>query len=96
MDDAMIKRMVQVGVVSAIQGNTARVIFRESGMTSAFLPVLQHNDAVVTMEPAGGPEDPQHTHVAKVTTWMPKVNDVVLVIYPPIQNSDGYIIGRIP
>lgn len=96
MDDSLIKRMVQVGVVSAIKGTTARVMFRESGMTSSFLPVLQHNGAVVETKPAGGPEDPKHTHEASVQTWMPKVNDVVLVIYPPIQNSDGYIIGRLP
>ncbi len=93
MDDSIIRRMVQVGVVSAIQGTTARVIFRGSGMTSGWLPVLQHNGAGVSTKKAG---DPAHTHEASVTTWMPKINDVVLVLYPAIQGSDGYILGRIP
>lgn len=93
MDDALIKRMVQVGIVTAVQGTTVRVLFRESGMTSGWLPVLQHNGAGVTMQKAG---DPTHTHKASVTTWMPNINDAVLVLYSPIQNSDGYILGRIP
>lgn len=93
MDDAMTKRMVQVGVVSAIQGTTARVIFRESSMTSGWLPVLQHPGAVVNTKQAG---DPKHVHEASVTAWMPKINDVVLVIYSAVRNSDGYILGVIP
>lgn len=92
MDEALIKRMVQVGVVSAIQGTTARVIFRESGMSSGWLPVLQHPGAVVTTKQAG---DPKHTHEASVTSWVPKINDVVLVLYSAVRNSDGYILGVI-
>ena len=29
-------------------------------------------------------------------SWMPKVNDMVLVLYLPVFNGDGFILGVIP
>jgi phage baseplate assembly protein gpV len=29
------------------------------------------------------------------TTWLPKVNDAVLVLYLPIFNGNGYILGAV-
>ena len=36
-----------------------------------------------------------HMHTASVSRWMPGVNDTVLVVYLPIFNSDGFVIGGI-
>lgn len=36
-----------------------------------------------------------HRHTASVTLWMPAVNDTVLVVYLPVFNSDGFVIGGI-
>ena len=37
----------------------------------------------------------KHSHTRSyVTWWMPKINDKVLVLYLPILNADGFILGR--
>lgn len=68
------ERLIQIGTVTDTQGTKARVMFPESGMTSAWLSVLRH-----------GSDD----------IWMPSVNDVVLCLYLPVWNSDGFIVGVI-
>ena len=36
-----------------------------------------------------------HTHPGScVTSWTPNINDKVLVLYLPILNSDGFVLGR--
>jgi|AGTN01.1.fsa_nt_gi hypothetical protein len=39
--------------------------------------------------------EPDHIHEARVTVWMPSVNDTVLVLYLPVFNGDGFILGAI-
>lgn len=97
MDESKIlQRLVQIGTVTAVQGTKARVLFQDSKMTSGWLSVLQRpGEAVrVTMKEAG---DPSHVHTASgsVTGWTPNVNDVVLVLYLPVSNSDGFILGKV-
>lgn len=37
---------------------------------------------------------PDHTHAGSTTTaWMPKVNDRVVVLYLPVADSDGFVLG---
>ncbi len=37
---------------------------------------------------------PNHDHKESVTTtWLPKVNDRVVVLYLPIANGDGFVLG---
>lgn len=37
---------------------------------------------------------PAHDHKESVTTtWLPKVNDRVVVLYLPIANGDGFVLG---
>lgn len=40
---------------------------------------------------------PSHDHLpgSYVTYWMPKVNDIVLVLYLPVFNGDGYVLGQL-
>lgn len=41
-------------------------------------------------------EEPNHNHDGTVTTWwMPNINDTVLVLYLPLMDSDGFILGGI-
>lgn len=91
--DVLLKRLAQVGTVTDVKGTKARVLFRESGMTSGWMSVLQISGTPVDVK-QGGSEDP-HTHTASVGTWTPKVNDTVLCIYLPVANSDGFIIGKV-
>lgn len=112
-DEGVLKRLVQVGIVTDIKGTTARVKFPDTGLTSDFLHVLQRKDEIVavTVQAAGTHSHSisvsegsascgdagSHTHVAsgKVVSWMPKVNESVLVVFLPIFNSDGFILGGI-
>ena len=89
----------------------ARVKFQDADMTSGWLYVLQHGGAGVTITPdaqhthkitdsytGGGSaeEFPAHDHPKScLGYWMPKVNDTVLVLYLPISDSDGFILGGI-
>lgn len=72
MDDALIRRMIQVGTVTAVSGTKARVLFKGSGMTSGWLSICQDTGS-----------------------WIPAINDTVLVVYPAIPNSDGYIVKKV-
>lgn len=37
----------------------------------------------------------EHDHIAYVTDWNPKVNDMVLCIFLPDGGGDGYVIGQV-
>lgn len=37
---------------------------------------------------------PDHDHAeSATTTWMPKVNDQVVVLYLPVDDGDGFVLG---
>lgn len=106
MDDNILKNLVRIGTVSSVDNGAkkARVIFQDKNMTSGWLFVLQHPGAV-TVEEAGNHShtvlstststDGKHVHEASGGIWMPKVNDTVLVLYLPVFNGDGFILGVI-
>lgn len=108
MEDNILKNLVRIGTVSAIDnaGKRARVMFQDKGMTSGWLFVLQHSGAAVNVDDSGEHshslpgdgttgENGEHSHDAAVTSWMPAVNDTVLVLYIPVFNGDGFILGVI-
>lgn len=65
---------VRIGIVTDIDSTTrkVRVLFPESGLTSAWLSVLRHG-----------------------SVWIPGINDVVLCLYLPVFNGDGFVVGVI-
>lgn len=87
----------------------ARVKFQDTGITSDWLFVVQHYGAGVAVHADGehthditdtfsgggtASTEPAHNHKgSSVTTWMPKVNDRVLVAFLPVENGDGFVIG---
>lgn len=104
----ILNNLVRIGTVSSIDPakRTARVMFKDKDMVSGWLSVLQHPGAGVYVKPEGKHShsisgggttelDGEHDHVSNVTYWMPKVNDTVLVLYLPVFNGDGFILGVI-
>jgi len=86
--------MVRIGIVSSVDTSErkARVFFPDmNNMVSDWLYVLQRPREVVDVKESEG-----HTHSASVTSWLPKVNERVLVIYLYGWNTDGFILGVIP
>lgn len=115
--DSTIERLVQIGTVSAVDSGThkVRVLFRNTGITSDWLPVLITTTSV-RIESAGSHKHSGsveignadgHSHGANLTindagshmhhvltgAWMPHVNDTVVCLFLPIENSDGFVIG---
>ncbi len=107
MDEAVIGRMVQVGRVMSVDrsNRTARVKFADTGIVSGHLKVLKNPPFIPadgapqqTGTAGGGSGEASfeaHAHSLTVTPWFPRVNDTVLVLYPPVRDSDGFIIGGI-
>ncbi len=104
----ILANLVRIGVVSAVDIGTrkARVIFKDKGFTSGWLHVLQHHGAGVCVKEngdhthditGGGTASTAglHDHIANVTYWMPVLNETVVVLYLPVFNADGFILGGI-
>ena len=88
-----------------------RVKFQDTGITSGWLYVVQHYNASIYIEPDGehtheitdtftgggsAGTEPDHDHNRScVTYWIPKVNDTVVVLYLPVANGDGFVLGGI-
>lgn len=109
MDDTrkILERLVQVGVVHSVDNekHRARVKFEATGIMSGWLYVIDNRPFIPdydvpqkTEEASGGTGDSafeSHRHELSIRQWMPKVNDLVLCLYLPIRNSDGFILGGI-
>lgn len=62
-------------------------------------PDAEHTHTITDTYTGGGSAStyPAHDHLpgSHLTYWMPKVNAAVLVLYLPVEDSDGYILGGI-
>ena len=103
-----LENLVRVGTVTWTDPfkRVARVKFQDMDLPSAPLHVLANRPYIPDYETkpqrtefeAGGSGDPafaSHKHDLLIKPWMPKVNAVVLCIYLPGFNTDGYILGEI-
>lgn len=105
--EKIVAQMVRIGTVTDTDPvlRTARVKFEDTGMTSGKLFVLASRPYIPDYEgpqrtefEAGGSGDPafeSHKHDLKIKPWMPKVNAIVLTLYLPILDGDGFILGEI-
>lgn len=90
---AEVDSMVRVGIVSAVNSSqkTARVFFPDmDNMMSDWLHVLQRSGEKLSTSTTQS-----HNHSGTVSSFLPKVNDRVLVLYGYGFNVDGYILGVI-
>ena len=95
------------GKVTAVDNGKriAKVWFDSMGIESDWLPVLITRDFIPDYDvpqrtefEAGGSGDPafaSHKHDLIIKPYMPKVNDLVLVLYFPVFNGDGVILGGV-
>lgn len=105
--ERILGRMVRVGVVTSVDipSRRARVKFDDEDNSSGLLRVLSSPPFIPKIygpqqtEPkAGGSGEAsfmEHVHEVRIAPWLPKVNDSVLALYLPMDDSDGYILGRI-
>lgn len=105
--NSMVSRLVQVGTVSDVDASAHKVrcLLRESGITSGWLYVLKNLPQIPdanlpqhTEVKSGGSGEASfeaHSHDLTVKPWFPKVNDQVLVVFLPVRDGDGFVIGGI-
>lgn len=105
--ETILTRLVQVGTVTDVDNEKrkARVKFEDTDITSAWLYVPDNRAYIPdydvpqrTEYEAGGSGDAafeNHKHDLIIKPWMPKINDTVVVLYLPVFNSDGFVLGRI-
>ncbi len=106
-NEEVFSSLVRVGKVTAVNNekHIAQVQFEDMGLPSGWLPVLITRDYIPdydvpqrTEDKAGGSEDgafESHSHNLTIKPYMPKVNDQVLVLYEPIWDGRGFILGGI-
>lgn len=102
-----IEDIVREGKVTAVDNGKriAKVWFDSMGIESDWLPVLITRDFIPDYDvpqrtefEAGGSGDQafaSHKHDLIIKPYMPKVNDLVLVLYFPVFNGDGVILGGV-
>ena len=99
MTDKVLENLVRVGTVTAINldERTARVKFQDTGITSGYLKVLSNQPYIPDYDvPQCTELDAtigSHKHNLIIKPWMPHVNDTVLVLYLPVFNADGFVLG---
>lgn len=88
MDDieSILSRLVRCGKVTDVDAGKrrARVWYDDERTSSGWLRVLANPPCVMKVD---------GSQQAAVIPWLPRVNDVVLVVYLPADDSDGYILG---
>lgn len=99
--------IVREGTVTAVDNNKriAKVWFDALGIQSDWLPVLSNRDFIPdydapqrTEHQAGGggyAAFESHSHTLGIKPYMPAVNEKVLVLYFPLFNADGIILGGV-
>lgn len=102
-----IEDIVREGTVTAVNNDKriAKVWFDALRIPSDWLPVLITRDFIPgydapqrTEYEAGGAGEAaygRHKHDLVIKPYMPKVNEKVLVLYFPIFNGDGVILGGV-
>lgn len=105
--EKILKHLVHIGTVTVTDEDkrVARVKFEDTGQTSGLLYVLANRPYIPDYDvpqrtefEAGGSGDPafaSHKHDLIIKPWMPKVNAVVLTLYLPVLDGDGFILGEI-
>ena len=102
-----VEDIVREGKVTAVNNEKriAKVWFDAMGIESGWLPVLINRDYVPDYDVpqrteyeeggSGAAAYERHKHDLIIKPWMPRVHDKVLVLYFPVFNGDGVILGGV-
>lgn len=103
----ILKNLIKQGTVTDVDNDAhkARVKFQDEGFTSGWLYVLDNRPFIPDYDvpqqtelKSGGSGEAafeEHRHDLVIKQWMPKINQNVLVVYLPVFNADGFIVGGI-
>lgn len=95
-----LKNIIKIGTVHSIDHSkrVARVKFQDKGnLISAPLKVVKNQPTIslkgTELEYSG--ERKTHTHTIEITPWMPRVGEMVVCIFIPDGDGDGFVLGGI-
>lgn len=89
----------QVRVIWPASGETSGWLFvlQHSGAGLDIKPDGGHTHTITDTYTGGGSAsvEPDHVHGggSTVTVWLPKINELVLVLYLPVFGGDGFVLG---
>lgn len=93
------KRRVRVKFEDAGISSGWLQVIQHYGAGLYIKPDAEHTHTISDSYTGGGSAStyPAHDHSpgSYLTYWVPKVNDMVLVLYLPVFNGDGYVLGQI-
>jgi phage baseplate assembly protein gpV len=95
-----LKQLIRTGTVHSVDKEKliARVKFDDkNGMISGELQILYRPSTVITdlTELTFNGEVKSHKHEVKVEPWTPAIGDMVVCLYKPDGDGDGFILGGI-
>lgn len=102
-----VEDIVREGKVTAVNHDKriAKVWFDALGFESGWMPVLINRDFIPGYDQpqrtetegggTGAAAFETHKHDLTIQPYMPEVNEMVLVLYFPIFNGDGVILGGV-
>lgn len=105
--EQILSNLVCVGIVTSVDNEQrlARVKFEGEQIESGLLHVLASQPYIPNYEGpqctetasggSGAAAYESHSHDLVIKPWMPKIGDSVLVLYLPVFDADGFILGRI-
>ncbi|MCL1788861.1 MAG: hypothetical protein FWG33_00710 [Oscillospiraceae bacterium] len=102
METSALMNIVRVGTVSSVDAasRTARVAFTDKKDSagnphiSAPLPVLRNVPFIPAQKvPQQTEVSDSHKHDVKISPWLPEVGELVLCLFLPNGESDGFVLG---
>lgn len=92
MNDPVLSGLVRVGIVTDRDpGRKAvRVVYPDCDLSSGWLSCLQTGSGATAAETDG------HTHTITLGAFVPAINARVAVLYLPVEDGDGFVLGVLP
>ena len=83
--------VIRIGKVFAtdLSNRSVRVQFADVGITSGWLKVIKTMPSNIYRTEVSE----EHSHGINPAPWFPSVDDIVVCLYNPGFNEDGYVIG---
>lgn len=95
--EKILSRLVRIGTVTVTDpvSRVVRVKFEDTGQTSGKLFVLANRPYIPDYDVPQKTERDGGGHDLKIKPWMPQVNAIVLILYLPVLDGDGFVLGEI-
>lgn len=97
-----VSRMVRIGTVMTVDNekHRVRVIYQDKSEQSGWLRVIDNRPFIPSYDVPQRTDyeteedsPPSHRHDLSINQWMPHINNTVLVLSLPFDDTDGFVLG---